>query len=223
MQFLPVRASILAATLFFLSATGVIHAQTVVWSNLDAPPTGYGSALYSGGTVTVAMQSFMTGDTATELDNITLAIASTGQGTGFSLGLYSAGAGVPGALLETLSGSTSPTIAGQYSFVSESSFALSANTTYWWVASVEPAGNPSFHIGLALFSSLESDEGWSIGQGYYSTIQPDDSFGSLSSFGGRSFRFSVSTVSAIPEPSIYAVFAGLGALAFVIWRRRSGA
>ena len=66
--------------------------------------------------------------------------------------------------------------------------------------------------------------------------RPDPDYGSLQHLGfrGRSqipgafgfsayvtaVSFQIEAVSAIPEPSTYAAFAGLGALGLVIWRRR---
>lgn len=216
MKRLVFRAPILVVALSFCSVASAVPGQTLSWSNLDADQAGNGGTAYIEGDQYFVMQSFTTGSSATLLQSIVLDM-DAGSGSGFSLALYSAGVNAPGSLLETLSGSTAPTVDTTYSFTSGSSIVLSANTTYWWVTSVEPLGG-SFSTALTPFSSATSDSGWSIGEGYW-TIQSGDSFDSLSSFGGRSFKFAVAT-SAIPEPSTYAAFAGLGALGFVISRRR---
>lgn len=213
------RASILAAALSLRSVASAIPGETISWSNLDANNASSGIAGYVSGIQYVVVQSFTTGASATELGSILLDMES-GSGSGFSLALYSAGVNAPGSLLETLSGSAAPTSAATYSFTSGLSIALSANTTYWWVASVESESlEGQFKIALTTFSSEANDGGWSIGQGY-STYPSDEGFGPLNPFRKKSFQFAVTT-SAIPEPSTYAALAGFGAFAFVVWRRRA--
>ena len=211
----------LAAALLCLAAVATGRAQTVAFSTLGLTGAGYrGPSFASGSGHEAVAQAFTTGGTAMNLSAITLAFNYNGDfSSGFSLAVYSNNSGAPGTLLETLSGASEPNTTANYSYTSGASTLLSANTTYWWVASVTPSGTPSFNILLTSSPSGTNSNGWGIGNAY-TAVQTDTTFGSLSAVGGRSFQFSVETTSAIPEPSTYAALAGAAVLGLAIYRRR---
>lgn len=214
----------LAAALLCLAAVTTGRAQTVAFSTLGLTGAGYrGPSFGSGSGHEAVAQAFTTGGTAMNLSAINLAFNYNGDfSSGFSLAVYSNNSGAPGTLLETLSGASEPNTTANYSYTSGTSTLLSANTTYWWVATVTPSGTPSFNILLTASPSGTNGNGWSIGNAY-TAVQSDTTFSSFSAVGGRSFQFSVETTSAIPEPSTYAALAGAAVLGLAVYRRRRSA
>lgn len=163
-----------------------------------------------------AAGSFSTGSTAFSLSSINLSIVG-GNGTGFAVALYSNSSSVPGTLLISLSGSSSPTTTGIYSYTPTSAQILGANTTYWWVASVPHSGivATSFNI-RSTGSGAESTslDSWTIGN----VFRQQNNGGGWDAT-GTPLMFSVST-TAIPEPSTYVLAAGLAVFGFTLVRRR---
>lgn len=206
------------ALLLAIGLLGTAQAQTVMLSNLAGTSyAGYANTRNeSDGTLNTANAgSFTTGSEATVLNSLSL-LGVSGSGTDFSVELYSDSGNLPGTLLETLSGPTSPTSASTtYVYTSGGSLTLSANTTYWWVTTV-PTGTTAanFNSNYVTNSADVAADGWSIGRYAYQT-----NGGAWSNGTGRSMQFSVST-SAIPEPSTYAALFGAAALGLAAYRRR---
>ena len=205
--------------LFF--ACAITRAQTVVMvSNLSQPGNGSVPVAYyppDDGPASHydAAQGFTTGPAASLLQAITLSVGG-GSGSGFSVALYSDASGLPGSLIETLNGSSSPASAGSYSYTSGGSAILTANTSYWWIASV-PDGAGSF-LGFNLNSTNSTSEtsafGWTAGD-VFRQQQNGGGWGPS----GQPLLFSVSA-SAIPEPGTYAAWAGAAVLGLAVVRRR---
>jgi autotransporter-associated beta strand protein len=96
--------------------------------------------------------------------------------------------------------------------------------------SIADTANVSFDVGATLLlgtgitetvNTLSSFSGTFIGAGTYDATALQSFFGS-GSFAGLG-QLTVLTTSAVPEPSTYAVLAGLGILGFAVYRRRSAA
>lgn len=208
------------AGIFFLGALlSSAQAQTTVMlSNLSGASPGNTSTMNdnSEGSYNLANAgSFTTGSTGTLLSSITLGLLG-GSGTGFSVGLYSNSSNTPGTLLETLTGETAPTAAGNYTYTSGGSTVLNANTTYWWVASVPSDSNSvQFNLDYSNAGPEIAQAGWS-----YGSNSQQQNAGAWNSYDSPTLKFSVTTGSAIPEPSTYAALFGLSALGLAAYRRK---
>ncbi|MCF7688486.1 MAG: PEP-CTERM sorting domain-containing protein [Cephaloticoccus sp.] len=177
----------------------------------------------SGGSAssdTYLANSFTTDATVYPLRSVTIDIGyvNASGASSFTLNIYSDNAGAIGSLLETLSGTGSPTV-GQHTY-SSTGLALAGNTTYWVVAydpnySVGGGAHTSYlWSGTSSANETSSGAGWTIADSYFRGA----SLGSLSSSAG-SFKFSVNASAAVPEPSTYAAILGACALGFVSFRR----
>jgi hypothetical protein len=205
---------------FVLGAT-LASSQTVFLSSLGQSPAGYSDVSFSTTESyhRAVGQAFTVGGSDVILDNITIKIATTGSGTGFSVGLYSHNSlsTIPGSLIETLSGETAPTAIGNYSYTPGGSTLLLANTTYWWVATVPSGVDSNFSINRIPLGSVSANGGWSALQSY-GTNMTGTAFDNWSGIGGRTVEFSVSATT-VPEPAAAVLFAGLAALGLAVSRR----
>jgi len=218
-------ALLLCGLILWACTASDARAQALV-SNLAETKTGSGSVYVSGSpgnfTYIYAAETFTTGAAQSTLNSITLNFdAMNFSNTTFSLRLYSSAGAQPGTLIETLSGSTSPSN-GTFSYTSAGSTVLSANTTYWWVAASSTNG-VIFHPTYTSSTAETSSAGWTIGNSGYTGSTT--TAGVLPTFSATAtpFQFSVTAVSAVPEPSTYAAIFGalaLGAVA-VVRRRRA--
>ncbi len=177
----------------------------------------------SGGTLSISTTqsvagAFTTGSSAFVLDKITLNLGSaSGASSVFTVSLFSSNLGLPGTLIQTLSGPASPQPAGQYDFTSSGSTLLSAGTTYFWVGTLASSTSTDRRRAVVTSSFNETSSfGWTIANTYY----VKGSSGVWNAGGNNPFQFSVTATSAVPEPGAYAAFAGLAAIGFIASRRR---
>ncbi len=193
--------------------TSPTHGEVVV-SNLTE--TSVGTISFTP-TQSVA-GAFTTGDSAFTLEKITLALGNaSGASSVFTVSLYSSSLGLPGALIETLSGPASPQPAGSYGFSSGGSAILNANTTYFWVGTLTSSTASDRRRSHLTASTNESSSlGWTMANAYYTKLGSGNWTASTS----YSLMFSVDAVSVVPEPGAYAVLAGVAALGLVATRRR---
>ncbi|MGH7993282.1 MAG: choice-of-anchor R domain-containing protein [Limisphaerales bacterium] len=151
------------------------------------------------------------------LDSIQIAIDGilVVDGSGFSLSLYSNNSGQPGSSVGVLSGSSNPSVAGNYTYTA-SGVTLSASTSYWVVGDAATAfPNGSFLWGDTTSPAYTSSGGWSINNATRDISH--DGGSTWTATGVSLLRFSV-TATAVPEPQSFAL-AGLG-LTLVFFRRR---
>jgi hypothetical protein len=138
---------------------------------------------------------FTTGNTAASLSVVSVSLASAnGSGGHFNLSLYSDAGGSPGSSLAALSGNDSPTSAGTYTYTNTSPLVLSADTTYWIVASSPDAtGATAFQWNLTFSAALDAGSMWTTGGGKY------NSGGGWNSSGGGVYQqFSVTVANPVP-------------------------
>lgn len=198
------------ASLLYVALAGRVHGQVVV-SNLSA--TSAGTLSY---TPTQAVAgAFTTGDTPMTLVDVTLSLGNaSGPDSVFTVALYSSTGGLPGTLLETLSGPAGPQSAGNYSYTSGGSI-LSANTTYFWTGTLTSSASGDRRRQNITSSFAETSSfGWTIANSGYVKIGAGDWFSDSSVP-----MFTVSA-AAIPEPDAFAVVAGLVGLGLATRRRR---
>lgn len=197
-------------------------AQTV--SNLDTTTVGSSSVFVSGSpgnfTYYFAGQTFTTGSSASTLDSITLSFNDGSYSANvFQLSLWSDNSGSLGSQIEILSGEANPRIGSTYTYTSGASTALAANTTYWWVAT-NTSNGAIFELNYTSDTSEDpgAAAGWSIGDVRHTGSSNDGSINFSTT--GAPFQFSVAATLAVPEPSTYALLAGLMVLGICVWRRR---
>jgi hypothetical protein len=171
--------------------------------------------------------SFTTGATAMNLLHVHLQFeaASAGGLTGFSFSLYSGfSASGPTGQLATFTGSPAPATQGTFTYSPASTTMLSASTTYWLVATAPTLSIAGEHFHISTTSATAEDSGglagWVIGDTRWQSDITGG--GTWSNLGGDVPQFGL-TVSAIPEPSTYALVLGTAGLGTVLLRRRRGA
>lgn len=217
----PVRA-LLCAWVLAGAVVSRSSAQVTLVSNLGQAVEDFRFVGGEGANAITLGMSFTTGSSAATIEKLTLSFsAPSGNPSGLVLDLYDSFAvGVgPSGHVATFSGSD-PTNAGNFDFVGVAT--LDAHTTYYLIASV-PGGSSGDYFSWNRTTSPAEDggglTGWTIGD---TLIANNQSFtwseqvtGSLSPL-----MFSVQG-SAVPEPSTYAVCAGLAALGLAFCGRRS--
>ena len=199
--------TVLLAALASVSA----YSQVTV-SNLENTVSSE-SSVYS--TIWLA-GSFTTDSSIYSLSSVTVLLNDVpSTSTPLALSIYSDNTGLPGTLLETLSGS-SPTTGGQFSFTS-SGLTLNPDTTYFLVGSTP--GNGIYHWAYTSDTSelITGGSGWTLANDRWTSSNSGTSWNNYS---GTPLMFSVTAASAVPEPGAYAALAGLAALAFLAFRRR---
>lgn len=200
-----------------------ISAQTIYLTNLaDSNGVNFYVGLNGSNTYRSAGQ-FLTGGTSVSIGAASLgfgAASGTPSGATFSVALYSnstsSGVNLPGSQLGTFTGNANPSTAGTYDFVLGSSYTLTANTRYWIVTSATGTTGGNYNWQGASASTFgTSDYGW-YAVGGASSSNDGTLWGGIAT----SPRFSISSGSAIPEPSTYAALCGAAGLGFALWRRR---
>jgi len=200
-------------TTVLLAALASVSAYSqVTVSNLDNTVTSESSVYWTNWLA----GSFTTDSSNYSLSSVTVLLnAVPNSSTPLVLSIYSANTGLPGTLLETLSGSN-PTTGGQFVFAS-SGLTLGPDTTYFLVGSTPGYG--IYHWGYTSDTSelITGGSGWTLGNDMWTS--GNSGTGWNSSY-GTPFMFSVTAASAVPEPGAYATLAGLAVLALLAFRRR---
>jgi len=219
------------AGLLLAGAVSLAHGQVVGVSDLGSTTTGTMSgakAVVKSGKPSTDLEyasSFTTGAAATTFDSITFPV-TLASGTGLTIALYSSGIQsntdtvAPAALIETLTGPSAPP-PGNATYTASTPLTLSANTIYWWVASVPKGVSAEFDFDIAATPLSSGLSGWTINAdssqaSEYTTpltfvANPDKTF---------EYSVEVTQLSAVPEPSTYALLAGGGSLIFAFYHRR---
>ena len=212
--------SLLTAVVFALLGLP-LHGQVTAVSNLAQTFSTTHTVGDSGGKNFRDAISFTTGATVTDFSSITVYGFGGGSIADFSINLYSGigGAG-PTGLIASTTGTANPSSLQNYVYTTNAPATLLANSTYWVVASAPTAPASAFFAWRSTNSTAEDGgvlSGWSLGDTRWASLNGGTSWSGL---GGAIPQFSVQ-VSAIPEPSTYAVFTGLAALGWVAFRRRT--
>lgn len=171
--------------------------------------------------------SFTTGATSMTLLNVDLKFenASIGGLTGFAFSLYSGFTATgPTTHLVTFTGSNGPATAGTHSYSPASPTTLSANTTYYLVATAPTLSISREHFHISTTSTTDEDAGGIAGWRIDNTRWESGNAGIApwTQLSGDVPQFSL-TVSAVPEPSTYALLLGIAGLGTAWLRRRSRA
>lgn len=116
-----------------LAQTNITAISNLGQSTFNSLPVGY-EILGSTKLNSAIAVSFTTGNSICYFTNASVLMANNSGGGTFVLLLYSSVGGVPGSNLATLSGNSNPVSAGLYSYTNITPLELSANTTYWLVA-----------------------------------------------------------------------------------------
>jgi hypothetical protein len=192
------RMRIVVMLCSFFCAAAVALAQTTFTpvSNLNQT-TGEYTGVWNAQSLAV---SFTTGSAATSLFGVSVSMSAGGDAGHFNLSIYSDAGGSPGSSLTILSGNGFPASAGIYTYTNASPLALSANTTYWIVASSpDSTGGDAYEWNLTFNSALDSGSFWTLGVSKY-----NDGGGWNSSGTGVYQQFSVIVTNPIaPAISIF--------------------
>ncbi len=215
--------SVLLFALASLTGAGRLAAQAVTnfgegFINSNSFPLG---AAYE---TRAHLASFTTGSTAASFDFTGIDVAfwnSTGSPSGLTVELYGPGLDTNNinAGADFLSGLTlsagNPFVAGTASF-SGSATLLASTTYYLFFETAATFGTSNyFSANTALTTNQSGLAGWTIGD---STLVYFNGGTSPISSGGP-YGLAINA-SAVPEPSSFAMLAGLGALGLVVSRRR---
>lgn len=218
-----IKTSVICAVILTVLTSLSVQGQTVFASNLSQA-ADWTTAGWVGGSTTPFQIAgkFTTGVSAQAISSVSLAMRDASGTTSptFSVRLFSDSSGQPGAVLATFSGATNPNVEAIYDFTLGSSYTVSANTSYWIVASAPgQSSNFDYFRWKALNSDTSSSSfGWVLG-----TQIGNSNNGGISweEVGANEPIFAVGAVSAIPEPSTYAAIFGAAALGLAAWRRKS--
>ncbi|WOO43688.1 choice-of-anchor R domain-containing protein [Rubellicoccus peritrichatus] len=202
-----------------LASVSTIHGAIGV-SNLATTSSGTAFVGDAGDFEFALGQGFTTGPDGGDytLSSITVRLISrTGSPADIIVALYDDNSGQPGSLLETLTGAASPSTAGDYAYTLGSGFALTSDATYYVVLSAPGSPtNTSYALDDTARYSQTGLIGWDISDG----VNVAFNGGAWSLNNTRVLKLQVD-VTAVPEPSTYALICGVALLGFTAWRRRA--
>jgi hypothetical protein len=196
---------------------------TTFLSNLEQ--TSAGSTIVAANSWVAA--TFFTGGNAGGyiLNSIQLGMAdASGNPSGFTVMLFGEAnnpvAILPGSSLATLSGSTSPTSSGTYSYNPASSLTLSPGTAYFIVlTSGTLVANGKYEWSLSGINSYNPTGGWGVTGGPDSSVWGSANGSSWTSLSATYPQFAINATAA-PEPGVVGLFA-LGGLLVAFHRRKT--
>lgn len=176
-------------------------AGTVVLSNLANSNSGSDTVNYN----TWVGDAFLTDSQSWRLNTVTLDMvagtSSTGSGFYFAA-IYSDTNSEPGTALETLTGSTNPYTAGQYTYsAAGSGLLLAPNTRYWVVQGLSTSSSSESGAYKTRYTSSSAETGdWSIpATDYQAYLTPGSSWDVLD-FDYRKLEITATVNSnAVPE------------------------
>jgi hypothetical protein len=204
------------------SAAGTAIDEIELYSTAAGTPSSHGVSNLTGTSLgnsykaagKFIAQSFTTSASANpfRLSSVSLPISSGYGINDFTVRIQEDLSGLPGAVVGTLTGTSSPTT-GQFDFVS-GSLNLDASTTYW-ITWGFTSGSGQF--GSPQMAGTAGTGDWTFGN---STASSDAGASWFGPNPGYSYQISIQAMSAVPEPSTYAALLGALALGLAIWRRR---
>lgn len=155
------NTKVLFGSFFCAAATGLAQGVFTPIGNLNQA-FGEDIAVWSG---LSQAGSFKTGNTAASLVSVSVAMDSRNQFApgNFNLALYSDASGSPGSSLAALSGNNIPQAPAIYTYTNQTPLVLSANTTYWVVASSPTTSTGAYQWILTFSSNLDSGSFWTMG------------------------------------------------------------
>jgi hypothetical protein len=197
------RVAALAGMVLF-AALAVNGAPILIVSNLTETPAGV------DGDVNAEGQSFITGGTATTLQDVVLELLG-GNGA-VDVALFSDNSGLPGSSLLSL-GTLTPTGSGYADYTAAGTYALAADTTYWVVANDLGSSSWGFTASAAysgtgtLGSLTNSQDGGADWLGPYAPTAENEPY---------LLEVDAGTTTATPEPSgLVLMLTGIGAMLFI--------
>ncbi len=168
MKFLEFKRNIFFCAFICATTTMLAQATFLPFSNLGQP-FGEAVGVWSG---LSHAASFTTGNAASSLFSVSISMDPAnhmgGSFQSFNLSLWSDVSGSPGTNLAMLSGNNYPIYTGIYAYTNTSPLVLSANTTYWIVASSPDSLNGNAYEWILTFSPA-TDPGafWTMGVSKY--------------------------------------------------------
>lgn len=144
-----------------VAATGMAQGMFTPIGNINQA-FGEDIAVWSG---LSQAASFKTGDTTASLVSVSVSMDPRHQFSpgDFNLALYNDAGGSPGSSLTTLSGNNNPFSEAIYTYTNQTPLVLSANTTYWVVASSATIDTAAFQWILTFSSNVDSGSFWTMG------------------------------------------------------------
>jgi len=206
--------------MFGLATATTARADFTVISSLTGANDGPDEITASNGTWLA--NEFVTGTNAAgySLSSVTISMGAANNAVGaFVMEIFSnnAGLGIPGTLLQTLTGNANPSTAGNYTYTA-TSLNLNPSTIYWLVEGVT-SGAGSYNDTFTVSPGSYLNQGWSL-PGTFTTGNAPGAGWNISTITSGPTRFSLQIV---PEPAESALAFGVVGLAAVMVQRRKRA